>query len=187
MDVLSQLRRRKIFLAQGHELPTEANQALVSRVKGKGKGAGDLKGKGKGKGQTFFNDTKGKGNGKSGKGYGEQKGSLKGNWSKGAGKGKGIENVQCHGCLQYGHYVRDCPNRKLNPIEENFWPAMQFAGAQPEVTLILTEQPFKGYKPSFDHVKPQISNASQVVPTQMCQSAICAMGQSKPNLHAPLF
>ena len=122
------------FIASGVPLPLEAMQAINSVIKGKGKGKGYQGGGKAGAGKGPRNLSKGfygdKGKGKDGK-------------SKGKGK-PNMANIQCHGCGEYGHYVRDCPqNRGIKSVEEAVWGEYYYDNNR--VTLVVTDQPFRGY------------------------------------------
>ena len=76
-----------------YEHEQEATPTLDA-IGGRGKG----KGKGKGKDGKGFDKCKGKG--KDGKGKGAPWGVQTSSW---------IERPACHGCLEVGHILRDCP------------------------------------------------------------------------------
>ena len=135
------------FISQGNQLPSEAQEALYSLMKGKGKGD---KGKGKGKGY--------------GKGYGwnTDKGKGKG-WDsdKGKGKGKGYSpkggfKGPCHKCNEWGHYARECPQNEVQLVDDGDW-GQWYSGPNQQVTLMLTDQPFTGYGNHFG--KGVVSNS----------------------------
>ena len=121
------------FIAEGNPLPQEAVLALNAVVKG------------------GWNSSKGKGNWSGGKGYGKDprspgKGKGKGkDGGKDGGKGKGMgkAHIQCHGCGEFGHFVRDCPAKSVKAIEESDW-YQPYANSN-RVTLCVTEAPFVGY------------------------------------------
>ena len=112
------------YLATGNALPQEGLLALNSIVKG-----GWNSPKGKGKGKDPRNSPKGKG--------------KFGGKGKEGGKGKGGKaHIQCHGCGEYGHYVRDCPERGVKSIEDYDWG--QYSPSR--VALVVSDQPFTGYQ-----------------------------------------
>ena len=153
------------YIAAGNPLPEEGILALNSVVKGKGKGKGTpqwQKGTGKGKGaakgyQSWTPKGKGKGN--------------KGEDNKGKGKGKGKDHIQCHGCLEYGHYVRDCPQRSVQMVEDtnwgSDWPSQSGWTGQSSnrVALIVTDQPFTGYRQETVGKKPAHTSNSNITAT----------------------
>ena len=115
-------------MSQGNVLPSEGQEALYSLMKGnKGKGKATDKGKGKG--------FQGKG-----KGWGQDKGKGKG---KTKGSPKGGYKGPCHKCGEWGHHARECPREDLNLVDEG-WGSW-YSPASHQVTLMLTNQPFKGY------------------------------------------
>ena len=68
----------------------------------------------------------------------------KGKWKnegKSKGGGKTMAHIKCHGCGQYGHYVRDCPERSVKAVKENDWSQ---AFNPSYVTLMLTDSRFHG-------------------------------------------
>lgn len=129
------------FMAQGNPLPIEAQTALYSLIKGKGKGNPWMgnKGKGKGKDSNYFK----------GKGKGKGKGSHDGSQEKGKGKGKGAPKGgfqgPCHTCNEWGHYARDCPHNQVGALEDAYWQDWTSMPCN-SVTLMLTDQPFAGYR-----------------------------------------
>ena len=124
------------YIVGDKQLPQTGKEALLSLTgqnKGKGKGwqpnwqQNWQSGKNKGKGK----DTKGKG--KDGKGKGK------------GGKGKG----PCHGCGEYGHFIRDCPSagKGINAVDDGwqYMPTRYQPSGDYRVALALTEEPFNGY------------------------------------------
>ena len=124
------------YVVGDKQLPQAGREALLSltsQSKGKGKGwqpnwqPNWQSGKNKGKGK----DAKGKG--KDGKGKGK------------GGKGKG----PCHGCGEYGHFIRDCPNsgKGINAVDDGwqYMPTRYQPSGDYRVALALTEEPFNGY------------------------------------------
>ena len=120
-------------IADGNALPQEGVQALNAVVKG---------GWNNGKGKGGWND--GKGYGKEPRSHDKGKGKGKeGGKDGGKGKGMGKAHIQCHGCGECGHYVRDCPDKSDKAIEKN--ECGQSYGTSNRVTLCVTDTPFIGY------------------------------------------
>ena len=163
------------FIAEGNEMPQEAALAINSVIKVNWNGG---KGKGKIGGKESKNPVKGKRQGKDGKGK-----------DRGKGKGMGKAHIQCHGCGQYGHYVRDCPDKAVKALEEpecGDWG--QAYNNSNRVTLVVSEATFSGYqthvgKTNWNHISIQSNRSDTPVPDVPIPSAECSRVKGKRNEH----
>ena len=152
-------------IAEGNALPQEGQSALNSVVKGGGKGNNWSKGGGKDpRGKGGWNGGKGSWNSGKGGGWNSGKGKGKGTDGKGKdGKGRNMENIQCHGCQKWGHYVRDCPDRAVKALEEADW-GMPYDPNY--VTLVVTDSCFTGYGKSnwinAETIQKPVGDSNQV-------------------------
>ena len=133
----------------GGPTPMEIDRVYDKGGKGKGK-KGDKGGKGKGgwwNNAWSFGRGRGKdgGRGKGHKGRGKGK---KGGKSKGKSKGKKggkkggkmrVGENQCAICFEYGHWSRECPNKMVNQVQNDY-----HADRQPPPPPSTTN-PFQGY------------------------------------------
>ena len=133
----------------GGPTPMEIDRVYDKGGKGKGK-KGDKGGKGKG---GWWNNawSFGRGRGKDGgrgKGYKGRGKGKKGGKSKGKSKGKKggkkggkmrVGENQCAICFEYGHWSRECPNKMVNQVQNDY-----HADRQPPPPPSTTN-PFQGY------------------------------------------
>ena len=133
----------------GGPTPMEIDRVYDKGGKGKGK-KGDKGGKGKG---GWWNNawSFGRGRGKDGgrgKGYKGRGKGKKGGKSKGRSKGKKggkkggkmrVGENRCAICFEYGHWSRECPNKMVNQVQNDY-----HADRQPPPPPSTTN-PFQGY------------------------------------------